>query len=131
MYYRRRNRKTLLKTILNTLRKHKKDYVVYQITIGEILYVGSTSNYSLRMNQHLQSLKIGQHHNSKLQHAYLTHRLFDSKILFQSSTFFLKKRFRMEQRFINLISNSNEALAAKTVSYTFRELVMDCIDLVF
>lgn len=120
----------MLKTVLNTLKKHQKDYVIYKINIGKTIYVGSTTYYPARMNQHLDLLKQKKHHNDKLQEAYLTYKQFESTILVSSFSSSKSKILKQEQRYINLFSNSNEATASKNSIYDFKEFVFDVYDLI-
>lgn len=117
-----------LKTVFNTLKKQKKNYIIYQINIGNTVYIGSTNNYSRRMNEHLDQLKLNQHHNRKLQDSYLTHKQFDSKILLELESYSRYRVLKWEQRLIALLSNSNEAKASNSVMFDFNEFVITLID---
>ncbi len=52
--------------------KKEKQMVIYQITntINNKIYIGSAINYDTRIKRHLNDLKIGRHHSTKLQRSY-------------------------------------------------------------
>lgn len=52
--------------------KKEKQMVIYQITntINNKIYIGSAINYDTRIKRHLNDLKVGRHHSSKLQRSY-------------------------------------------------------------
>jgi len=119
----------MIKTVLNTLKEQQKNYVIYQINIKGTVYIGSTNNYSRRMNEHLNDLKNKTHVNTKLQSSYTKHKQFESKIEKEGKTLFSEKTLREEQRYINRLSNSNISVASNNTMYDFKELLMDILDL--
>lgn len=50
--------------------KEWRDAAVYQLHVGDTIYVGSTGNLKKRIMQHKTALKCGRHYNSKLQSEY-------------------------------------------------------------
>jgi group I intron endonuclease len=50
----------------------EEQMVIYQITniINDKKYIGSAINYDVRIKRHLNDLKVGRHHSSKLQRFY-------------------------------------------------------------
>lgn len=50
----------------------EKEIVIYRITnvTNNKCYIGSAINYNARIKRHLNDLKVGRHHSSKLQRSY-------------------------------------------------------------
>lgn len=80
------------------------------------------------MEQHLKDLRSNQHCNDRMQIQFNTTGNFHSTIIKQLDTVFRAKVLKVEQRYINKLSNSNEATASKNSSYNWQELLMDIVD---
>lgn len=55
--------------------KKEKQMVIYKITniTNGKYYIGSAMNYDTRVKRHLNDLKVGRHHSSKLQRSFNKH----------------------------------------------------------
>lgn len=105
-------------------------YQIYLLTCGQTKYVGSTVNFKRRFSQHLKDLKSNKHCNDKLQHEFNKGNKLKYKILQSSETLFREEILRDEQRWINKLSNSNEAVASKITNYSKKEFMQDMLDLI-
>lgn len=104
-------------------------YFIYCIQSGSAKYIGSTNNYTRRMQQHRKELEENTHVNNILQAEYNKTGEFSTLILVQSETVFRKKVLKVEQRHIRKHSNCNEGTAAKEFYYDLSELGMDIVDI--
>jgi len=103
---------------------------IYIMKCNSYVYVGSTNNPKRRKRDHIRKLKSGNHVNDKLLEAYSTKKYkLSFKTLKSFRTRSKKKVLKVEQRFINLYSNSNEAIASSDPKYNWEELRIDIIDL--
>lgn len=105
-------------------------YQIYLLTCGSVKYVGSTVNFKRRFSQHLKDLRTNKHCNDLLQQSFNQGHKIKYKILQSSETLFREEIFRDEQRWINKLSNSNEAVASRQTSYSKKEFYQDMLDLI-
>lgn len=105
-------------------------YQIYLLICGKARYVGSTNNFKRRFSQHIKELREGTHSNDILLAEYQKGHKIKYKILQTSETMFREEVLRDEQRWINRLSNSNEAVASKVTSYSKKELRQDMLDLI-
>lgn len=92
--------------------------VIYQISIGEAVYVGSSTNLQKRICQHEKQLRDNTHSSSMLQSEFNKHHSYNLKILeILDKNANYKMLLEREQFYIDSIhpnANSNNAMRKRT-----------------
>jgi hypothetical protein len=93
---------------------------VYVLMVGELAYIGSTNDPSMRQYQHLSALRKGRHYNSKLQDAYQGQSTF---LVLEVVTDEL--RYEAEHKWLDNYTRSGYKIANTTIVPHQKAIVID------
>lgn len=97
---------------------------IYQITIGNKSYVGSSRNIRNRIYAHISLLRKGKHHSQILQRCYDKYKTFEYKILLKCPIDYLEKLEDWCLQNPNINSDANINKSAKNPKYIGQKKVI-------
>lgn len=114
----------------------EKEYrynVIYQITIGNAVYIGSSRDLMKRLYQHAKSLRENKHHSNILQDEFNKYHHYDLKILEVLSKdasyndLLERERFHISKLHPNANVQNSLSDRYKTIKVYFDEDIAQCL----
>lgn len=82
-------------------------FTVYRVNVGDVFYIGCTSNFSQRRLAHKSAIKNNNHWNSKLQNSYNSLAIRECSIETLHTFGSMEEAFSKEQELIELNKDNN------------------------